>query len=175
MQFSTLPEVLTTSRFYVELNFDGSNPMPDAYFKECKGIQYSQEVIEIAEVTPQQWGVQNKPGRFTRTKVPGNYKVTNLTLRRGLMTNAKAMWDWLYNISEPTGDRSHKGGWAKYRLSSGKIVIYAQDGAPGAIFTFTNAWPIRCSMPDLNVGGSELAIEELELAVDGFRRVNDAD
>ncbi len=171
MTFSVLPEVLTSSRFYVELNFDGSSPIPDAYFKECKGVQYSQEVAELAEVTPQSWGVQNKPGRFMRTKVPSTRRVTNLTLKRGLMTDANALWDWIYNIAEPHADSRGRGGWAKYRVSSGKIVIYTQSGMEGAVFTFTNAWPIRYTMPDVNVGSSDLAIEELEISVEDFRRV----
>lgn len=172
MNFSVLPEVLTASRFYVELNFDGSSSIPDAYFKECKGVQYSQEIAEIAEVTPDSWGVRKKPGRFMRTKVPSTRKVTNLTLKRGLMTDANALWDWMYNISEPSADAQGNGGWAKYRVSSGKIVIYTQGGAEGAIFTFSNAWPIKYVMPDVGVGSGDLAIEELEIAVEDFRRIS---
>ncbi|MEL6223501.1 MAG: phage tail protein [Cyanobacteria bacterium J06627_8] len=172
MTFSVLPEVLTASRFYVELNFDGSSPIPDAYFKECKGVQYSQEVAEIAEVTPEIWGVRGKPGRFMRTKIPSTTKITNLTLKRGLMTDAIAMWDWMHAIAEPSADTEGKGGWAKYRVSSGKIVIYTQSGDEGAIFTFSNAWPIKYAMPDIGVGSSDLAIEELEIAVEDFRRLS---
>jgi phage tail-like protein len=171
MTFSVLPEVLTASRFYVELNFEGSSAVPDAYFKECKGVQYSQEVAEIAEVTPEQWGIRGKPGRFMRTKVPSTRKVTNLTLKRGLMTDANAMWNWMHNIAEPTPDSQGNGGWAKYRVSSGKIVIYTQSGEEGAVFTFSNAWPIKYTMPDIGVGNSDLAIEELEIAVEDFKRI----
>lgn len=165
--FSSLPEVLTTSRFYVELKFSGSRPMPDAYFKECSAMQMSQEVVEIAEVTPGRWGQQSRPGQFRRTKLPGPYKVTNITLKRGLMLDAKAMWDWIYGIAEPNNQRN----WARDRVATGKLVIYTQAGRAGATFEFNNAWPIKYSIPGVDAGKGELAIEELELAVEGLRRL----
>ena len=154
------PEVLTVSRFYVELKFSDSKP--DAYFMECKGIQYSQDVIEVCEVTPQKWGGKGaKFGRVVRTKIPGNSRIANITLKRGLMDNSLAMWEWMTNV---------QNSWSEQRLDSGKLVIYTQDGKPGATFTFTNAWPVRYSISDINVGGGELAIEELEIAVEEFQR-----
>ena len=75
------PEILTNSRFYIELSLDGSQDPVDAYFTECKGFKHSQEVIEVCEVTPQRWG-KAKYGQVVRTKVPGNIKTNNITLRR---------------------------------------------------------------------------------------------
>lgn len=155
------PEVLTVSRFYVELKF--SDNKPDAYFMECKGIQYSQDVIEVCEVTPQKWGKGAKFGRVVRTKIPGNSRIANITLKRGLMDNSIAMWEWMTNVQN--------GTWGEQRVPSGKLVIYTQDGIPGATFTFTNAWPVRYTISDANVGGGELAIEELEIAVEDFQRI----
>ena len=42
----TLPEILTQSRFYVELKL-GQNTEADAFFMECKGFKYSHELIEF--------------------------------------------------------------------------------------------------------------------------------
>ena len=158
----TLPEILTTSRFYLELKFSGSTA-PDAYFMECQGMKYSQDVIEAVEVTPQKWGKASR-GRVVRTKIPGNYQVTNLTLKRGMMTKSTALWQWMLNIQE--------GKWAEQRVGSGALTVYMQDGQQGAIFTFTNAWPVSYTFSDTNVGGNELAVEELELAVEDFKRTS---
>ncbi len=159
---SVLPEILTTSRFYVELKFTGSTT-PDAYFMECRGMKYSQDVIEVVEVTPQQWGKARR-GRVVRTKIPGNYQVSNLTLKRGMMTGSSALWNWMLNIQE--------GQWAAQRVGSGALTVYMQDGRQGAIFTFTNAWPVSYTVSDTNVGGNELAVEELELTVEDFKRTS---
>ena len=76
-------EILTKSRFYLELLLDGSDDRVDGLFKECSGFQATQDVIEVCEVTPQLWGkAGNAKGRVVRTKVPGNITYTNMTLRR---------------------------------------------------------------------------------------------
>ena len=86
------PEILTSSRFYLELKLDGSKDSVDGYFMECSGFEVNQEAIEISEVTPQLWGKSgNTKGRVVRTKIPGNATYTNLTLRRGL-TCSTTLW-----------------------------------------------------------------------------------
>lgn len=159
-QRSVLPEVLTTSRFYVELTLSGSTTA-DAYFMECKGLKYSQDVIEVVEVTPQKWG-KSDLGRLTRTKLPGTYKVGNVSLRRGMMTQSMTLWRWIQSVQE--------GNWANQRRD-GSLVIYEQGGAEGARFEFSRAWPVNYSFGGGNVSASEFAIEELELAIEDFKRV----
>ncbi len=53
---NNFPEILTNSRFYVELKLDGSQDPVDAYFMDCKGFKRTQDVVEVCEVTPQRWG-----------------------------------------------------------------------------------------------------------------------
>ena len=72
-------EVLTTSKYYLELSLDGSKEVIDGYFMECSGFKRNQELIEFAEVTPQKWGKNAKTGRVALTKMPGNVKSDNLT------------------------------------------------------------------------------------------------
>lgn len=159
-QTSAFPEVLTTSRFYVELTLSGST-MADAYFMECKGLKYSQDVIEVAEVTPQKWG-RADCGRLRRTKRPGAYKVANISLRRGMMTQSMTLWRWIQQVQE--------GDWGSQRRD-GSLVIFEQGGAEGARFEFSRAWPVSYNFGGSNVAASELAIEELELAIEDFKRV----
>ncbi len=157
---SLTPEILATSRFYVELNFPGSQ-LADGIFKECKNVQFSQDVIEICEVTPQKWGKASK-GRIIRTKIPGNYQINNLIFRRGMMANSIAMWDWMLSVQE--------GNWATKSVASGKLSIRTQEDLPGAEYIFTNAWPVRYSFSDTDAAANALAFEELEIAVEEFKR-----
>ncbi len=155
-----LAEILTVARFYVELKLKGSSEPVDAYFMECKGFKYTQSVIELAEVFPQAWGKATR-GRVLRTKLPGNEKVNNINLRRGLSASI-TLWKWIEDVQA--------GNWATQSYD-GSLVIYRQNASEGARFNFKGAWPISYNIADSVVSGAELAFEELELAVESFKRV----
>lgn len=153
-------EFLTNSRFYLELSLDGSNDSVDAVFAECKGFKPTQDVIEACEVTPVQWGKASR-GKVVRTKIPGNEKFTNLVLKRGL-TSSMTIWNWFEAVKE--------GNWAKQRRD-GSLSIYDQAGDMQARFEFRGAWPTSYVVADLNVGGSDIEIEEMEVAIEELKRV----
>jgi phage tail-like protein len=93
-------EFLAKSRFYVEITLQGSLEKIDGYFMECSGLSRSQEAIEIVEVTPQVWGRSGSTkGRVIRTKLPGNVKSENITLKQGLNISM-TMWNWLKAVED---------------------------------------------------------------------------
>ena len=155
-------EVLTNARFYLELKLQGSNEMIDGYFMECRGFRRSQELIEHCEVAAQKWG--SKPaqrGRVIRTKLPGNSRSDNITLRLG-MTISPTMWRWFQTVEQ--------GNWSK-QLRDGDLTVYNQAGEVAARFRFLGAWPISYKIADVKADASDFQIEELELAVDELMRV----
>lgn len=155
-------EILTASRFYLELSLDGSHDLIDGYFTECQGFKRSQDVIEVCEVTSQKWGRNNaSKGRVNRTKIPGNMKSENIILKRGL-TISETLWKWLKAVEE--------GNWAKQRRD-GDLTIYDQHGDPQARFRFLRGWPTSYKVSDVKTDSTEFQIEELELAVEEFLRV----
>jgi phage tail-like protein len=155
-----LPEILTTCRFYLELTLaDSQIPGVDAYFMECKGFKRTQDVVEICEVMPRIWG-NAKSGQMVRTKVPGNGKTNNITLRRGL-TRSMTLWNWFEKVEQ--------GDW-RNQLKDGSLSIYNQHGDAEAIFQFQGAWPVSYMAADLNAGSTDIEIEEMELAVQAFKR-----
>ncbi len=153
------PEILTNSRFYIELKLDGSEEPVDGYFMECKGFKRTQDVIEVCEVTPQRWG-QAKTGQVVSTKVPGDVQTNNITLRRG-MTKSKTLWKWFELVQE--------GKWAE-QLRDGSLTIYDQAGNAQAIFQFRGAWPVSYIASDLGSSSTDMQIEEMEIAVEMFTR-----
>ncbi len=156
------PELLATSRFYLELQLKDSVDAIDAYFMECQGFKTSQEIIEICEVTPQLWGKDGKSrGRIIQTKIPGNISYTNLTLRRGL-TVSMSIWNWLEAIQD--------GAWAVERRD-GSLTLYDQGAQAQVRFEFKRAWPVSYSISDVSVSSGDLEIEELEVAVEELKRV----
>lgn len=155
-----MPEYLTNSRFYVELHLDGSQEPVDGYYRECTGYSYSQDVIELAEVFPPRPSSTNPEGLVMRTKIPGNFKTTNFTLRR-CMSSSITLWQWIQDVQ--------KGGWAKKR-KDGSLTIYTQKSTPGSRYTFYNAWPASHTFSETTVSGGELLVEELEIVCEKFER-----
>jgi phage tail-like protein len=156
-------EVLTSSRFYLELKMDGSDDRIDGYFMECSGFQRSQQVIEFAHVTPQKWGKDGTTsGRVIKTKIPGNITCSNITLKRG-MTTSTMIWDWFRSVEQ--------GNWSSQR-KDGDLVIYNQAAIEQARFRFLRAFPVSYKISDVKAGNNDFEIEELELAVDEFTRVS---
>lgn len=158
-----IPEILTACRFYLGLTLDGSKKDVDCHFLECRGFQQTQAVIEICEVTPEPWGASGsaKYGRVVRTKLPGNVKSGNLTLRRG-MTSSTELWDWFRDVQA--------GNWAKQRRLAA-LSIYDQASKEVARFELVNAWPTSYKLTDVNARSTEIEIEEMEVAFEEFNRV----
>lgn len=154
-----LPEILTNCRFYVELKLDGSQDPVDAYFMECKGFKRTFDMAEICEVAPQQWG-KAKSGLVIRSKIPGNTKTNNITLKRG-MTKSITLWNWFAAVEA--------GKWAE-QIRNGSLTIYDQSGVEQGVFQFRGASPISYSFSDVNASGNDIEIEEMELAVETFVR-----
>jgi phage tail-like protein len=151
------PEILTASRFYLGLSLDKAGDT-DCYFLECRGFQQTQAPIEICEVT-------NKLGvgagqQNIRTKIPGNIKSGNITLRHG-MTSSKELWEWFKAMQD--------GKWGKQRKLI-SLSIYNQASKEVARFELTNAWASSYKFTDLNARSTEIEIEELEVAFEQFKR-----
>ncbi|MBR8840530.1 MAG: phage tail protein [Stigonema ocellatum SAG 48.90 = DSM 106950] len=155
------PEILTAHRFYLGLTLDGQKDA-DCYFLECQGFKRTQDAIEICEVTSQTWGASGQSkGLVVRTKLPGNVKSGNLTLRRG-MTNSTDFWQWFEDVQN--------GKWAKKR----KLValsIYNQGNEEVARFELAGAWPTSYKIADVNARSTDIEIEEVEIAFEEFKRV----
>jgi phage tail-like protein len=154
------PEILTSCRFYLELKLDGSEEPVDAYFMECKGFKRTHDVIELCEVTSQQWG-KAKSGLVLRSKIPGNTKTNNITLKRG-MTKSLTLWKWFAAVEA--------GNWAK-QLRDGSLSVCDQESKVQASFQFKGAFPVSYSASDLSASSGDIEIEEMEMAVEMFERV----
>jgi phage tail-like protein len=156
---SEFPEILASSRFYLELHLDGSEYPVDAYFQECQGFKRTQKSIDIYEVTAQKWGKANH-GRIVQTKIPGNVESSNLILKRGI-TKSMTLWNWFKAVEE--------GDWEKQRRN-GTLTIYDLKLQGMVKFEFQRAWPISYKIGDVGMSKAETEIEEIELAVESLVR-----
>ena len=155
------PEILTARLFYLGLIIS-ENSDADCYFLECQGFKRTQDAIEISEVTSQTWGAQGKAkGQVVRTKLPGNVKSGNLTLRRGI-TNSMDFWTWFEKVQQ--------GNWAAQRRLAA-LSIYNQAHKEVARFELAGAWPSSYKIADVNARSTDIEIEEVEIAFEEFKRV----
>lgn len=159
-----MTDFLQSNRFILELSLDNSSQKVDGIFSECQGFQRTQEVIEICEVTSNKFGASNE-GMPVRTKIPGNVKSGNITLRRG-MSSSITFWDWF--------QASHDN-WAKQRRNLSLTIFHEITDFHGKIklarFELTGAWPISYKLADVSAPGSGLEFEEVEITFEEFKRV----
>lgn len=121
-------------------------------FRECTGLGSENEVVEYKASGPK--------GNYVVRKVPGRLKWNNITLKRGI-TDAMDMWKWRRLVEQ---------GNIKDARKNGAIVMFDQQGTEIARWEFTNAWPCKITGPSANAANNEVAIEELEITVEGYIR-----
>jgi phage tail-like protein len=117
-----------------------------ADFTEASGLTVQKEVLEY-----------NEGGENTRHhKLVGATRFSNIVLRRGTSDSA-ALFEWVKQTIDGVVKRKN-----------GSIIAVTRAGDPIARWDFKNAWPCRYEGPQFRSGESEIAIELIELAHDGF-------
>ena len=119
-----------------------------AGFRECSGLDASQDPIEYREGTE----------GLTARKLPGLNKYSNISLKWG-MTDDTELWDW-----------RKKAIAGKVERKNGSIVLLDESGEEKLRWNFREAWPTKWTGPSFNATGNEVAIETLEIAHEGLVR-----
>jgi len=122
-------------------------------FQEVTGLGSSNEVVE--------YKASGDKGQYVIQKVPGRMTWNNVTLKRGI-TDAMDLWDWRRQVEE---------GKIKDARKNGSVVMYDWNGKEIARWNFTNAWPSKLTGPAADAKANNVAIEELEIVVEGYTRV----
>jgi phage tail-like protein len=130
-------------RFFVEIE-----GLAEAAFSECSGLQVETEVFE--------WEEGGSNG--FRHRLPGRSKYQNLVLKRGVAT--ANLWKWYFDAIE---------GKVKRRTLS--VILCGYSGMSDVRWNFADAVPVKWSGPTFRTGATEAAVETLELAHHGFKRV----
>jgi phage tail-like protein len=122
-----------------------------ADFRECEGLTVQLDVVEYHE------GGENT---FHHKRV-GPTKWSNIVLRRGT-TDSLKFHEWINKTLNGEIER----------LNGSITALDRDNNTPVARWEFRNAWPCRYRGPDFSkTNRTEMAIEELELAHDGFKMV----
>ncbi len=119
-----------------------------AAFSECSGFGSEVDVIEYREG-------QDRAVR----KLPGLAKFSGITLKRGV-TQSDELEAWHRSILSGQADRRN-----------GAIVLLDDQRNEVVRWNFFGAFPRKIEGPELKAHGNEVAIETIELAVEGLERV----
>lgn len=136
-------EGLATNRWYLEM--DG---ITEGYFKEVSGGDIEIEVVEVRHTSTK--------GNVVNQKIPGNIKYSNIVMRRG-MTDDRKLWDWIKKCVDGQVQTSRKNG---------TLTQYDPSQKPIRKISFTNAWPCKYKVPNVDSTKNEVSIEELEICVE---------
>ena len=131
-------------KFHFTIEWNGKR----AGFTEATGLDKQIEVIEYRE---------GSSPNFSKSKMPGLQKHSNITLKRGTFDGDKDFYLWMNTVSMNTVERRD-------------VTIHLLDETHSPVISWkvTQAWPVKLQASDLKADGNEVAIETLELAHEGF-------
>ncbi|MCF6331934.1 MAG: phage tail protein [Draconibacterium sp.] len=122
-------------------------------FTEVSGLDVETEVVEYRHgASPE----------YSKIKMPGMQKFSNLTLKRGTFATDNEYFTW----------------WNSVKLNSIErrditISLLNEEHAPVITWKVKNAWPTKIQSTDLKADGNEVAIESIEIVHEGLTIQNE--
>lgn len=131
-------------KFHFRVEWGGTN----IGFSEVSGMNIENKIIEYRDgISPE----------FSKIKMPGMREYSNITLKRGTFKGDNEFYKWLNTISLNTVERRDL-----------TISLLNEKHEPVVVWKIHNAFPIKVQSTDLKADGSEVAIEQLDLAHEGL-------
>ncbi len=116
-------------------------------FSEVSGLTAVQDLIEYRE---------GSSPEYSAIKVPGLRKFSNLILKRGSIREDNEFFRW-FNAVGITAERRDI-----------TISLLNEENTSIVIWKIKNSWPVALKYADLNAMKSDILIETLEIAHEGF-------
>lgn len=153
-----------------KLGTNGTNDVVTAGFNACTTPEVGQPAVEYRE------------GHYIYTrKFSGLPTVSDISLSRGVALNDGTFWQWMKSVVEGNEEyranlrilhfhRDSKPATASSITSPGTPITEQKATVAGSIeYRCQQAFPIRHKVAtDLEANGSEVSIQELDLAIEHF-------
>lgn len=137
------------SKFHFSVEWGGTT----IGFTEVSGLDVETEVIEYRDgASPD----------YSKIKMPGMQKFTNITLKRGTFKSNNEYYEWWNSIEMNQVIRRDI-----------TISLLNEEHEPVVTWKVSNAWPSKITSTDLKADGNEVAIESIELVHEGLAIQND--
>lgn len=131
-------------KFHFQVKWDDT----ELAFNEVSGLDVETEVIE--------YRAGNSPV-FSKIKMPGLIKSSNITMKKGLYIKDNALYEWFAEVKMNTIKRK-----------AITISLLDEAQAPTRVWKIQNAFPVKIQGTDLKAEGNEVAIESVEIAHEGI-------
>jgi phage tail-like protein len=137
------------SKFHFLVEWGGSK----IGFTDVSGLDITTEVIEYRE---------GSSPEYSKIKMPGQRKFSNITLKRGTFKSDNEFYNWFNTVSLNTIERRNL-----------TVSLLNENHEPVVVWKIKNAWPTKVTPTDLKADGNEVALESIELAHEGLTIQND--
>ncbi|TCP40178.1 phage tail protein [Rhodovulum marinum] len=131
-------------KFYFQVKWDDT----ELAFQEVSGLDIESEPIEYRA---------GNSKVFSKVKMPGMLKSSNITMKKGVFATDNAIFDWFNEIKMNTIKRKAL-----------TISLLDEGGNPTMVWKVRNAFPVKITGTDLKAEGNEVAVESIEIAHEGF-------
>lgn len=132
------------SKFHFSVEWGGTK----IGFTEVSGLDLETEIIEYRHgASPE----------YSKIKMPGMQKFSNITLKRGTFKSDNEYFKWYNTINLNKVERRDL-----------TISLLNEEHEPVVTWKVKNAWPLKIQSTDLKGDGNEVAIESMELAHEGL-------
>ena len=134
-------------------------PLPSFFFSVTAGDQKIISCSEVSGLDAEFEEITYRAGDsplFTKLKMPGRRKSSDVTLKKGLFKGDSKMWDWLNSTKMNTIKRE-----------TVTISLLDEGGNPVQTWEVTNAWPKKLTVEGFKSDSTTPAIETLVLANEG--------
>ncbi len=131
-------------KFHFRVEWGGQN----LGFSEVSGLNIETKPIEYRDgISPE----------FSKIKMPGLKEYPNITMKRGVFKGDNQFYEWFNTISLNQVERRDI-----------TISLLNENHEPVVVWKVTNAFPLKIQSTDLKGDGSEVAIEQIDIAHEGL-------
>ena len=120
----------------------------EGLFQEVTGLNAETQIIEYRK---------GNSKVFSTVKMPGIKKYGNITLKKGIFKDDKAVWTLYDAVNNNT-----------FEPKTLVISLLDEQQKVAMSWTVLNASPEKMTPPDLNADANEVAIESIELGHEGL-------
>ena len=131
-------------KFHFSVDWGGTN----IGFSEVSGLNIENKPIEYRDgVSPE----------YSKIKMPRMTEFGNITFKRGVIKGDNEFYQWLDTISLNKVERRDL-----------TLSLLNENHEPVVTWKIKNAFPVKVTSTDLKADGSEVAIEQLDVAHEGL-------
>lgn len=136
-------------KFHFQVDWGGTK----IGFTEVSGLDVETEVVEYRE---------GSSPEYSKIKMPGMQKFSNITLKRGTFKSDNEFYQWWNTVKLNTIERRDI-----------TIKLLNEEHEPVVVWKVKNAWPTKIQSTDLKADGNEVAIESMEIVHEGMSIQNE--